>query len=105
VLHHQLATYTSCFRVYRRSMLVDVQPRDSGFLGVAEILGILDLRGARVVECPAVLASRMFGESKMKTLATIAGHLGLLARLSVSRRSAPSGGDNRPQMPLAASKR
>lgn len=100
VLHHQLATYTSCFRVYRRSALVDVHPRDGGFLGVAETLGILDLRGEKVVECPAVLASRMFGVSKMKTLATIAGHLRLLARLARHRAFSSPPGSAGPQLPL-----
>jgi glycosyltransferase involved in cell wall biosynthesis len=53
VLHHRLATYTSCFRVYRRSAVSGLQVR-GGFLGVAEMLGLLDLEG-RIVECPAVL--------------------------------------------------
>jgi hypothetical protein len=95
VLHHQLATYTSCFRVYRRPTVADLQVTESGFLGVAEMLGRLDLRGGHIVECPAVLEVRLLGRSKMKTLRTIAGHLRLLLRLATDRVGAnqPSGGE------------
>ena len=85
VLNHKLATYTSCFRVYRRSALLDLDIREGGFLGVAEMLGRLDLRGGTIVECPAVLEVRLLGRSKMKTVRTIFGHLRLLARLTLAR--------------------
>jgi polysaccharide deacetylase family protein (PEP-CTERM system associated) len=85
VLNQRLATYTSCFRVYRRSSVVELNIREGGFLGVAEMLGRLDLSGGRIVECPAVLEVRLLGRSKMKTVRTIFGHLRLLARLGVAR--------------------
>ncbi len=85
VLHHRLATYTSCFRVYRRSSVVDLAVREGGFLGVAEMLGRLDLNGGEIIECPAVLEVRLLGRSKMKTVHTILGHIRLLARLSAAR--------------------
>lgn len=85
VLRQKLSTYTSCFRVYRRSSVVDLRLRETGFLGVAETLGRLDLRGAKIVEHPATLEVRLFGQSKMKVLRTIRGHLKLLARLSAMR--------------------
>ena len=85
VLHHPFATYTSCFRVYRRSAVADLALRNGGFLGVAELLGELDLRGAKLVEVPAVLESRMLGRSKMSTIVTILGHLRLLARFGLRR--------------------
>jgi hypothetical protein len=56
-----------------------------GFLGVVEILGRLDLRGARVVEYPTTLEVRVVGQSKMKLARTILAHLGLLARLLGTR--------------------
>ena len=55
--------------------------RESGFLGVAEMLGRLDLNGGRIVEFPAVLEVRLFGISKMKTAHTILGHFKLLSHL------------------------
>jgi polysaccharide deacetylase family protein (PEP-CTERM system associated) len=85
VLHQRLATYTSCFRIYRRSALTGLTLKHEGFLGVAEMLGRLDLRGSTIVEYPATLEVRMLGRSKMKILRTIAGHIGLLARFALMR--------------------
>lgn len=85
VLKTKLATYTSCFRVYRRNAMVDLNVEDGGFLGVTEMLGRLDLNGGRIIESPAVLETRLFGASKMNTLRTTFDHLGLLYRLSKER--------------------
>lgn len=84
-LSSKLDTYTSCFRVYRRSSVADLPLSEHGFLGVAEMLGRLDLRGGNIVEHPAVLEVRLFGFSKMKTVRTIFGHLTLLSRLAKIR--------------------
>ena len=84
-LRAKLATYTSCFRVYRRSSVVNLPIKEKGFLGVAEMLGRLDLQGGKIVEFPAILEVRLFGFSKMKTVRTIFGHLKLLSRLSKIR--------------------
>lgn len=85
VLCQKLHTYTSCFRVYRRSQVQGVEIRESGFLGVAEMLGVLDLQGKRIVEQPAVLEVRLLGHSKMKLLHTIRGHVRLLFRMAAAR--------------------
>ncbi len=84
-LRSKLSTYTSCFRIYRRSSVVDLEINEKGFLGVAEMLGRLDLKGGRIVEFPAVLEVRLFGFSKMKTARTIFGHLSLLSNLAKTR--------------------
>ena len=92
VLRSKLDTYTSCFRVYRRSSFAGLDLRESGFLGVAEMLGRVDLSGGKIVEFPAVLEVRLFGISKMKTAKTILGHLNLLShliKLRWFRKSAP----------------
>jgi polysaccharide deacetylase family protein (PEP-CTERM system associated) len=83
----KLHTYTSCFRVYRRSQVKDLELRESGFLGVAEMLILLDRDGKRIVEHPAVLEVRLLGHSKMKLLRTISGHLRLLGRMAITRRA------------------
>lgn len=88
-LRSKLDTYTSCFRVYRRSAVVDLPLAESGFLGVAELLGRLDINGGRIVEYPAVLEVRLFGFSKMRTARTAAGHLKLLSRLARLRLESP----------------
>jgi polysaccharide deacetylase family protein (PEP-CTERM system associated) len=85
VLKSKLDTYTSCFRVYRRSSVVDLDLKEMGFLGVAELLGKLDLRDGKIVEYPAVLEVRLFGFSKMKTVRTIFGHLKILSYLTKER--------------------
>ena len=85
VLKQKLYTYTSCFRIYRRSAVVDLKVKEGGFLGVAEVLGRLDLSGANIVEYPATLEVRLFGWSKMKILGTIVGHMRLLSRLLAMR--------------------
>ena len=85
VLRSKLDTYTSCFRVYRRSAFADMELDETGFLGVAEMLGRVDLAGGKIVEFPAVLEVRLFGISKMKTAKTVAGHLKLLTRLAKLR--------------------
>ena len=81
VLRAKLSTYTSCFRVYRRGAFINLPIEEKGFLGVAEMLGRLDLSGGKIVEYPAILEVRLFGFSKMKTLRTIFGHLKLLSNL------------------------
>jgi len=84
-LKENLHTYTSCFRVYRKSAIEQLELKEHGFLGVAELLAKLSLTGSRIVEVPATLEVRIFGESKMKTYRTIIGHLGLLSRMTLSR--------------------
>jgi polysaccharide deacetylase family protein (PEP-CTERM system associated) len=80
--HQKIDTYTSCFRVYRRKVILDLELFEPGFLGIAEMIGKLDLRGGAVAEFPTTLEARMLGRSKMKTLRTIVGHLGLMCRLA-----------------------
>ena len=88
MLRQNLATYTSCFRVYRKSVVEKLQLQESHFLGIAELLGKLDLQGEKIVEYPTTLAVRLFGYSKMKLIKTIFGHLRLLSRLMKLRLSA-----------------
>ena len=85
VLHHQFSSYTSCFRVYRRSAVTGLGVYKRGFCGVAEILARLDLAGYRLVECPAELHLRLLGESKINLAKTIVDHLQLIVRLAAAR--------------------
>jgi polysaccharide deacetylase family protein (PEP-CTERM system associated) len=89
LFRQKLHTFTSCFRVYRRSQVADIQLGENGFLGVAEMLMILDRQGKTIVEHPALLEVRLLGHSKMKTLRTIAGHLRMIRRLLAGRIAAP----------------
>ena len=85
VLHHQLSSYTSCFRVYRRAAVTDLAVYNRGFCGVTEILARLDLSGYRIVECPALLNTRVLRQSKINLAKTITDHLRLAGRLAAAR--------------------
>jgi polysaccharide deacetylase family protein (PEP-CTERM system associated) len=85
VLRQKLHTYTSCFRVYRRSAVLALDLRDEGYLGLVELIGKLDLAGGRVVEYPTVLEARLLGRSKMKVARNVVRHLGQLTRFALLR--------------------
>ena len=85
LLKQQLATWTSCFRVYRRSDILDLPLKEDGFLGTAELAAQLVLNKRSIVEYPATLEVRLFGLSKMKTVKAIFSHLRLLAGIASSR--------------------
>ncbi|HYC32298.1 MAG TPA: glycosyltransferase [Gemmatimonadales bacterium] len=93
VIRQKLHTYTSCFRVYRRSAAANIVLEREGFFGITEMLGRIDLAGGKIVEFPATLEARMLGRSKMKVLRTIGGHLALLVqfvRLRLRGASTPA---------------
>lgn len=87
LLRSDVATWTSCFRVYRRAAVVGLPLEHPGFLGTAELLVRVLRRGGVVREHPCVLEARLFGSSKMKILRTIGGHLRLLWRVAIGRIS------------------
>jgi polysaccharide deacetylase family protein (PEP-CTERM system associated) len=102
LLHDRICTYTSCFRVYRRSVAAPIRLTDEGFPGVAELLIRMQRRGARIVEYPTTLESRLLGASKMKTLRTIRGHLRLLRRLMSEDSAAKDEGAPPPVVPTVS---
>lgn len=85
LLKQNLATWTSCFRVYRREDILDLPLQETGFLGTAELAASLVIRKRRIVEYPTTLEVRLFGLSKMKTIRVICQHLGLLYRIATRR--------------------
>lgn len=85
LLKQELATWTSCFRVYRRSQILDLPLKEAGFLGTAELSAQLIMNQRPIAEHPATLEVRLFGLSKMKTVKAILSHLRLLARIAMSR--------------------
>lgn len=91
VLRRRLHTWTSCFRVYRKSAVENLVLEETGFLGTAELVARLTQGGSQITEHPATLEVRIFGESKMKTCRTIVGHLRLIGRILSQRTpSVPS---------------
>lgn len=85
VLHNKLATYTSCFRICRKSALHGLSLQHHGYIGVVEMLARLDLAGWRIAEHPVVLEARLLGHSKLKILRVIAGHLQFLGEICATR--------------------
>lgn len=87
---HKLSCYTSCFRVYRRSAVVDIELENPGFVGVAELLCNVLQQGGGVVEHPALLRSRVAGHSKMRVVRASLGHLRLISRVLADRLRNPA---------------
>lgn len=85
-LKHKFATYTSCFRIYKRSSVINFLNEFTDFRGIIELLAKLDINGKILREYPTTLQSRIFGYSKMKTLKTIFSHISLLAIIWKYRR-------------------
>ena len=80
-----LFTYTSCCRVYRKSVVEKIELSRTGFIGVAELVLRLQRQGCRIVEFPATLGTRALGVSKMNTMKTILGHVRLFYDLGLNR--------------------
>jgi glycosyltransferase involved in cell wall biosynthesis len=89
LLRMPLHTYTSCFRLHRREPMLQIQLREDGFVGIAEMLWQLKRNGKNICESPARLTSRRVGYSKMKTIPVIASHLKLMTRIAMDRISKP----------------
>jgi dolichol-phosphate mannosyltransferase len=81
----RLYTYTSVFRAYKREVIESIDFVENGFVFTAETLILAAEQGYRIVEVPMTLHSRMIGQTKMKVLRTIRGHLRLIARTAVRR--------------------
>jgi glycosyltransferase involved in cell wall biosynthesis len=84
---HKFTCYTSCFRAYRREAVAPVELENQRFVGVAELMWKVLERGGRVVEHPAMLRSRLAGQSKMRVVRASLGHLALMLRIARSRLS------------------
>jgi glycosyltransferase involved in cell wall biosynthesis len=80
-----IRTYTSCFRLHRRSLVLGITLQEDGFVGVAEMLWQIARRGGVIEEVPVRLTGRRVGYSKMRTLPVILAHLKLMARIIFDR--------------------
>jgi len=81
VLRKRIYTFTAMNRMYRREICAGIQSPASDFTSVAEMMIKALKQNLRVVELPAVLSVRQFGESKLKTGRVIRAHIRLLRRL------------------------
>ena len=85
LLRQPIHTWTACFRACRRSAIADLPLVNGGFLVTAELLVRVLRRGGVVREHPCELRTRRFGQSKMRVMRTIGGHLRLLANVALRR--------------------
>lgn len=85
VFRQKLYTYTSCFRIYRRSVITSQQLTRNDFVGIVELLWNLELNGWGIREYPARLETRRFGQSKMRLARVILGHVSLMRRMWTQR--------------------
>lgn len=93
-----LYCYTSCFRVYRRNALMGIALENDGFVGISEMIWQLSRRGLTVIESPAVLDVRKYGQSKLRVGATVVGHLRFLLHVIRKRHRKPAGSEMSPQL-------
>lgn len=89
VLPQKLYTYTSMFRAYRREVLETLPIKHPGFLGLVEILAEAMLDGYKVVEYPAELSCRQFGQSKLRVTKVILSHLRYMTKLIIRQAFQP----------------
>ena len=83
--HSRLHTYTSCCRACRTQSVKHISVQNTDFVGVAEMLWRSDHAGHKIVEFPATLSTRQFGQSKLKVLRTTWGHVRLLFHIFLER--------------------
>lgn len=81
MLRQKLSTYTSCFRVYRRSSILNLRYKYGDFRGILELIAMADIAGLTIVEHPTTLQCRIYGHSKMKIFKTILGHLKVICEV------------------------
>ncbi len=82
-----ISVFTCAFRAYRGEVIEGLEFTSDGFPAAGEILGRLLVAGCRVIEVPSTLSTRTAGESKMRILRTIRGHLRVARMLRKLRRS------------------
>ncbi len=90
-----ITVFTCAFRAYRREALTRARHESDDFLAAAEILCLLLLQGARVVEVPSKLSARRHGTSKMRVVRTALRHLVLATKVRLRLgqfKKTPGGG-------------
>ena len=80
-----IATYTSFFRAYRRTVLQSAPRWSDGFVALAEILVLPAMAGHVVREYPTALYARRFNYSKIRIARTMRSHLRLIGWLLMMR--------------------
>jgi dolichol-phosphate mannosyltransferase len=85
LLDPHLHTYTAMYRAYRREVVECIPTTSDGFLMVTELLVGALMAGYRVVEYPATLRVRRYGQSKARVWRITRAHLRFQARVLMQR--------------------
>jgi dolichol-phosphate mannosyltransferase len=88
----KIHTYTCLFRAYRRRVIEEVSFESNDFLACAEILVNARLGGFKIVEAPAILRSRVIGQSKARLVRITKSHLRFQAQVAGRRIAGLLGG-------------
>lgn len=81
LLPENVTAVSSIFRLYKADAVKDLQLSGKGFDINAEILFKMIQDKRKITEVPAVMTTRLYGKSKLKTLREIRNHLKLLYRI------------------------
>lgn len=85
ILFKNYYSYTSMFRLYRRTVIQKINYQENGFMAMAEILTIAILSNYKILDLPARSDYRQFGESKARIKKIMLAHLKFLGRLVLYR--------------------
>ena len=86
ILGSNIHTFTSMFRIYRRSALEKISFKSTTFLSMAEIIINAIQLQLNVQEYATTLSSRQFGDSKRKIMRLTLEHLKLMAGLLMDKK-------------------
>ena len=87
ILKERFYTYTSIFRIYRTEAIRSVDFKSTGFLSVAEMLIKARRKGFKIIEYPATLTVRRFGNSNANILNMIKEHLFFIIRILLKKEN------------------
>lgn len=80
-LGRKITSMSSIFRLYRKSSLDGISMKSNNFDINAEILFDMIKKNKKIVEVPATLTTRIYGESKLNNIQEIKNHLGILSKI------------------------
>jgi dolichol-phosphate mannosyltransferase len=85
ILWRHFFSYTSMYRLYRSSILKNLEIKSNTFMAMAEIIIKLILQDKKVLDYPAQNRFRKYGTSKARIVRIIKAHLILMSQLICQR--------------------
>lgn len=85
LIKKDIYTYTSIFKMYRTSIIKNINLNTIGFVSVSELFIKCILNGANVLEFPCNLSIRKYGVSKIRIINSIKNHVKYMSKLLILR--------------------